>query len=192
MSSFLILPAKGGVKVGVLPGVDDVSVELTKILKRAKGPSLIGSWTWQKVNITLYGFKEGRKGTETTQEFPAPFDEEILYGDVCVVALVSKKPVNLTHDMWKKFYNSKSGGLDDDEDDDEDDEEEEDEDDEIDYEEEDIDDEIDEDVVNEEIVEEEEEEPVRVAVVRAKPAAMFKKIPKWMYQPDLNPESYPL
>jgi hypothetical protein len=110
----------------------------------------------------------------------------------------NKKLVPLTADMWKRFYNSKAGAYNDDEAgegedlEDEEDEEEEDE-------EEELEEEYDEEEMGEEDQdvgedagegEEEEDEPVLAPVVRAKGAAMFKKIPKWMYTADLKAESY--
>jgi hypothetical protein len=191
MSSFILLAAKGSVKQGKLPDLKEgIENALGKVLKRAKGPGLIGSWTSQKYKLYLYGYKEGRAGTENKNELAAPYDEEVVYGDACIVASLEKsplKPADFTADQYKKFYNSKFEEEDDGEDDDEDEE------DDV-EEEEDYDDELEEEEEEEEggeAIEEEEEEERRPALL-VKPSAGFKKIAKWMHQPELVAEEYPL
>lgn len=191
MSSFILLAAKGSVKQGKLPDLKEgIENALGKVLKRAKGPGLIGSWTWQKYKLYLYGYKEGRAGTENKNELAAPYDEEVVYGDACIVASLEKsalKPADFTADQYKKFYNSKFEEEDGDEEEGEDEEE----DDEV--EEEDYDDELEEEEEEEggEALEEEDEEERR-PVLLVKPSAGFKKIAKWMHQPELVAEEYPL
>lgn len=203
MSSFIILSAKGEVKAGALGDIKDgVEAALGKCLKRAKPPTLIGTWSWQKYKLFLYGYKEGRTGTENKHELHAPFDETVLFGDACVVASLDKtvdKLAPLTAELYKKFYNSKGGGFDEiaggDEDDGEDDEDEldDDDDDEIDDEEEDYEEGVDEDGVNDEVgnMDDDEEEEVR-PMLRIKSSGGFKKIAKWMHSPELVPEDYVL
>ena len=196
MSSFVILSAKGDVKQGKFAGdiVEEIETEIAKVLKRAKAPVLIGSWTWMKYKLYLYGYKEGRAGTENQHELLAPLNESVLYGDAIVVASLDKslvKPVAFTSELYKKFYNSKEelgAAGDDDEDDivDEDDEEEEEE------EEEDYDDEgVEEDGLEDEGLLEDEEEEVR-PMLRIKSSSGFKKIAKWVHAPELTQEEYVL
>ena len=189
MSSFIILSAKGAAKQAQLIDISDgVENALGKIFKRAKPPVLIGNWTWQKYKLYLYGYKEGRSGSENKNDIPSPYDEETLYGDACVIASLEKnvlKPADFTLDLYKRFYNSKedadNDGGEDEEDDEEDDEElEEEYEEEQEYEEED-----------DAIIEEEEEEEKRPALL-VKPSTGFKKIAKWMHQPELDTEKYVL
>ena len=197
MSSFILLNAKGAIKS---VAIDDMSAgadqALGKALKRAKPPQLIGSWTWQKYKLFLYGYKEGRAGTENKHELPPPNDEALLFGDACVIASLEKsaeKPALFTVEQYKKFYNTKFGGFDDivekaEEDDEDDEEEEEDEEDDI---EEDYEDDGVEDEEDGEVIEEEEEEEQR-PTLRIKPSAGFKKIAKWMHSPELTADAYVL
>jgi len=213
MSSFIHLTAKGEHKAGKLGDVSNgVEVMLGKVLKRTKDPQLIGSWVWQKYKLFLYGYKEGRAGTENKHDLPPPHDEILLFGDACVVASLEKsadKPATFSVDQYKKFYNSKFGGFEDitpvaaaaggkgaaaeDMDEVEEDGEDEDEDDEED-EEEDYED--DEGLGDEEDTpeiegdqEDEEDEPAR-PVVRIKPSSTFKKVARWMYLPELKADPY--
>ena len=137
MSSFIVLGAKGTIKQSTLDADSNTEDSLKKYLKRTKAPTLIGSWTWQKYKLFLYGFKEGRAGTENKHELPPPHDEVLLFGDACVVATLVKsstKPCSFTTDQYKNFYNVKFGGFEDIDGDEEDDNEEEEEDEEEDNE----------------------------------------------------------
>jgi len=195
MASYILLGSKGAIKSGSLDDMTNgIEAALGKSLKRAKSPALIGSWTWQKYKLFLFGYKEGRAGTENKHELPPPHDEVMLFGDACIVASLDKsaeKPASLTVDQYKKFYNTKFGGFDDvaekaDEEEEEEEEEEELEELEEDYDDEEIDEEEDGDVIEEE--EEEEEKPT----LRIKASAGFKKIAKWMHSPELTQEEYVL
>ena len=213
MSSFIHLTAKGEHKAGKLGDVSNgVEVMLGKFLKRTKDPQLIGSWVWQKYKLFLYGYKEGRAGTENKHELPAPHDEILLFGDACVIASLEKaadKPATFSVEQYKKFHNSKFGGFEDiapaaavagkggaiadDMDEGEEDGEDEEDDDEDDEEEDYEDDEglgDEEDTPNiEGDQEDEEDEPVR-PVVRIKPSSTFKKVARWMYLPELKADPY--
>ena len=191
MTSFVIINAKGDIKQGKMSGniTDDVENQLAKALKRAKVPVLIGSWTWQKYKLFLYGYKEGRAGTENNHEFHAPHNDVVLYGDAVVIANLDDKPVPFTVEIYKKFYNTKDGGDDDKDDDDDEIDEDDEEEEEEEYEE---DDGVEEDgMCDEEMLDEDEEEEIR-PMLRIKSTAGFKKIAKWMHSPELTPDEYVL
>jgi hypothetical protein len=200
MSSFIILTAKGEVKAAALGDVTaGVETAIGKALKRAKPPALVGTWAWQKYKLFLYGYKEGRTGTENKHELHEPHDELVLFGDAVIVASLDKsadKPAPFTAELYKKFYNSKGGGAYEDIEAGEDDgeEEEDDEEDIEEDEEEDFDDEgVEEDAVDEEDgnMDDDEEEDAR-PMLRIKPSSGFKKIAKWMHSPELVAEEYVL
>lgn len=201
MSSFILLNAKGGMKVSTveIPTGTTAEVALAKILKRAKSPALIGTWMWQKYKLFLYGYKEGRAGSENKHEMPPPHDEILLFGDSCIIASLEKcaeKPSPFTLDQYKKFFNHKIGGVEEVAEENDEDDVEEDMDDDDDEDEEDFDEEEEEAGDDEEgggVIEEggdeEEEEDMRPAL-RIKPSTGFKKIAKWMYIPELKPDEY--
>jgi hypothetical protein len=201
MSSFVIINAKGDIKQGKIPDdiTDNIENELAKALKRAKAPSFIGSWNWQKYKLFLYGYREGRAGTENKHDFHTPHNEVVLYGDALIIAsldMITKKPCPFTVENYKKFYNSKEEndtqdkddgddiGDEDDDDDEEDVEEEEEE-----YDDDDVDDE--DGGENYEILDDDDEEEIR-PMLRIKSSTGFKKIAKWMYSPELTPDEYVL
>jgi len=198
MSSFILLSAKGTIKLSTVDDLTNgVENALGKSLKRAKPPALIGSWSWQKYKLFLYGYKEGRAGTENKNELPPPHDSVVLFGDCCVIASLDKsaeKPAVFTVDQYKKFFNVKFGGQDDPDDKgDEEEEEEEEEDEEDEGLEEDYDEDgVEEDDEGEVIEDEEDEEEEQKPTLRVKASAGFKKIAKWMYAAELEPEQYVL
>jgi len=202
MASFILLNAKGGMKLSTLEinGNGTADAALAKILKRAKSPLLIGTWMWQKYKIFLYGYKEGRAGTENKHEMPPPHDEVLLFGDSCIIASLEKspeKPSPFTIEQYKKFFNNKIGGFEEitEENDEDDGDEEIDEDEEEDFDDDEDDVGVDEDdeggVGGAGDEDEEEEEDMRPAL-RIKLSTGFKKIAKWMYIPELKPEEYPI
>lgn len=197
MSSFIVLGAKGTIKQASLEDEANTEESLKKYLKRTKAPTLIGAWNWQKYKLFLYGYKEGRAGTENKHELPPPNDEALLFGDACVVASLVKNQNKLSPfsvDQYKKFYNTKFGGFEDL--DGEDDQGEDDEEMEMDSEDEE------EEIVDDEEEEEEspeilaggddDEEEDRRPVLKIKQSGGFKKIAKWMHSPELQEEAYPL
>jgi hypothetical protein len=197
MSSFIVLGTKGTIKQASLEDGDNTEEALKKYLKRTKAPCLIGSWTWQKYKLFLYGFKEGRAGTENKHEIPPPHAEVLLFGDACIVASLVKnqnKPSSFTTDQYKKFYNTKFGGFEDIDGDEDEEEEEEDAEDEAEDEddEEIIDDEEEEEDSAEILAGDDEEEEEQRPVLKIKQSGGFKKIAKWMHSPELQEEAYPL
>ena len=200
MSSFIVLGAKGTIKQASLEEGSNTDESLKKYLKRTKAPTLVGSWNWQKYKLFLYGYKEGRAGTENKHELPPPHDEVLLFGDVCIVASLTKNQNMLssfTTEQYKKFYNTKFGGFEDidgenvnDDDDENDCDDDGDEDADVEEEEEEqLED--DEEEADEAIgIEEEEEE--RRPVLKIKQSGGFKKIAKWMHNAELEEEKYPL
>jgi hypothetical protein len=187
-SSFLVLTAKGDFKNGGLGEIkDDIEGAIGKALKRAKPPAFIGSWNWQKYKLYLYGYKEGRAGTENKHEIHEPFDDVILFGDAVLIASLEKnpcKPAPFTQDLYKRFYNDDKGDDEEEEEEIEMDEIEEEEDE---YEEEDEG--VEEDDDTGVLDAEEEEEEIR-PMLRIKSASGFKKIAKWMHSPELVAEEY--
>lgn len=168
---------------------DEIPTRIAKILRKTKLPSKIGSWTYQKGALELWGYKDGRAGTENKHELPPPVDSTLIFGDAIMIALnEAEEPTNFTTAQYTKFYTQIFQGfesLDDDEDDDEDEIDEEDEEEEVDAEVE-----AEAEVEVEAEVEEEEEVEVKAAPKREYASARNKKIPKWAMAAELEEEEY--
>ena len=166
---------------------DEIPTRIAKILRKTKLPSKIGSWTYQKGALELWGYKEGRAGTENKHELPPPVDSTLIFGDAIMIALnEAEEATNFTTAQYTKFYTQIFQGFEslDEEDDDED---------EIDDDEEDdveVEAEAEAEVEVEVEVEEEEEVEVKAAPKREYASARNKKIPKWAMAAELEEEEY--
>jgi hypothetical protein len=167
---------------------DEIPTRIAKILRKTKLPVKIGSWTYQKGALELWGYKEGRAGTENKHELPPPVDSTLIFGDAIMIALnEAEEPTNFTTAQYTKFYTQIFQGFEslDDEDDDEDMEDEDEEGDDV-----EVEAEAEAEVEVEVEVEEEEEVEVKAAPKREYASARNKKIPKWAMAAELEEEEY--
>ena len=131
---------------------------VAKALRKTRPAEQIGAYTWKGRVLTVWGWKDGKAGTENKHELPPPLDSVLLFSDAVVVA-----EDDLTTEDWAAFYKHAFGvfeNLDSDEDetDEEEDEEEEEAEEEEAAEEEEEEAEEEEEEEDEEAEEEEEEE----------------------------------
>jgi len=71
--------------------------------------------------ILLFGKKDGRAGSENKYEFPPPIDNDIFFGNLCLVKCVTTDKddehenhfMSLSVDEWTKHYEALFGGFDD-------------------------------------------------------------------------------
>jgi hypothetical protein len=73
--------------------------------KSANGFDLQAKWG----NISLYGKKDGKAGSENKYEFPPPVDSLLLFG----ACLLKKDGENLDLKEWEAKYKELFGGFDD-------------------------------------------------------------------------------
>lgn len=108
MVQVVILAAKGDFKVGKV-GAKPSAAALAKALRKVKEPNFEGSYAWKDTTITIWGWTDGKAGTENKHELPPPHDKVLLFGDV--IAAVPKG--DLTIEQWKEFYNKAFKGFED-------------------------------------------------------------------------------
>lgn len=151
----ILLQAKGEVKKCKLADSLYAPIneeKLMNILKRKQAPSQLGVYKYNSMNLYLFGYKEGRAGTENKHELPPPYDESMFFGDILLIAskgsVWNKDLQTFLPDMYETFYEKAFGGFEDIEESSED---------ESDSEDESIVADVEEEIV-EEIVEEKEEE----------------------------------
>lgn len=133
----LLLTTKAEVKVAkinaVSSGVTLAHIQTT--LKAKKEPELLGTYKQKYKTIYLFGFTEGKAGTENKHELPPPLDSLLIFGNILLIATDKKdsysSPVPFSPEDYESFYNEAYGGFEDLEDDDEDDDENEEEEEEI-------------------------------------------------------------
>lgn len=98
---------------------NDTGDELYKKCKFKKndGFELRHSWKTKKQQYTfntvsLYARDTGKANTENKYDFPPPVDSILYFGCCCLVAYdVDNNIVDLSVDMWEKFYEDLFGGF---------------------------------------------------------------------------------
>ena len=135
MVNVVILSANGESRTlktaAIAAGAPVTGAAAAKAIRKTKPASALGTYKYKGATITLWGWDEGKAGTENKHELPPPHDEPLFFGDIVVTSSAG----DLTVDEWLVFYDVAFGGFDDldseseasdeEEDDDEEEEEEE-------------------------------------------------------------------
>ena len=104
---------------------------VAKSLRKTKPATPVITYTWSNKTLTVWGWTEGKAGTENKHEFPPDaegLEVSLLFGDAVVVAASG----DFTEEQYAAFYDEACGGfeaLDEGEEEDQEEEEEEEEDD---------------------------------------------------------------
>jgi len=110
----LLLLAKGEVKkVKLSKAISEKDVQ--DLLKKKTQPAEIGSYVYDELTLTLFGYTAGKAGTENKHELPPPLDSTIYFGDIILIASKStsswKAPVTFVQEQYEKFYQKAFGGF---------------------------------------------------------------------------------
>lgn len=86
---------------------------VAKVLRKKKAAELIGSWKAKDNTgqLQLWGWREGKAGTENKHELPPPHDEVLLFSDAVIVLVTGGSAVDFTAEMWSLFYDDAFGGF---------------------------------------------------------------------------------
>jgi hypothetical protein len=85
---------------------------VAKLLRKTKKPEAVGVYAFEELQLTVWGWKEGKAGTENKHELPPPIDEVLLFGDAVVSAVdADGAPQDLTVDEWETFYEEAFKGF---------------------------------------------------------------------------------
>ena len=88
---------------------------LTYKIKKGKG-NIERHCDWQIENnnvISLYGWKDGKPGSENPHEIPPPEDVDLYFGDILIIKSDSNKLVNFNKDNYEEFIETACGGFED-------------------------------------------------------------------------------
>jgi hypothetical protein len=110
MVQVVVLSANGDsrtLKTAAITGAA-TGAAVAKALRKARPAERIGAYTWKGRALTVWGWKEGKAGSENKHELPPPLDEVLLFGDTVVVA-----EEDLTAEDWGVFYKQAFGGFED-------------------------------------------------------------------------------
>jgi hypothetical protein len=107
MVQTVVLCANGEHKTSRI--VDVTAAGIAKAMRKVKQPGILGTYTWSEQTLTLWGWAEGRAGTENKHELPPPHDKGLFFSDIIVV----NSGGDLTVAAWKEFYDAAFKGVED-------------------------------------------------------------------------------
>lgn len=125
--STVVLTTKGDIKQVKITYKDELSIkDIQKYYKKKTEPEYIGQYEYKSKYLHLFGYTEGKSGTENKHELPPPHDTAVLFGDILIISSIImdeyKNPTNMKVEEYETFYTNAYGGLmSDDEEDEEDD-----------------------------------------------------------------------
>lgn len=107
MVQVVVLCANGEHKSSKIADVSAAGI--AKANRKVKQPAVLGSYTWNEQTLTLWGWAEGRAGTENKHELPPPHDKGLFFSDL----IVSSSAGDFTVAAWKEFYEVAFKGFED-------------------------------------------------------------------------------
>lgn len=127
----ILLQAKGDIKKIKLKDLKNkeplTQDSLQQILKKKTLIKFIGSYEYDSMTISLFGYTSGKTGTENKHELPPPHNTEQLFSDSLIIASKDSSwtdPINFTTEQYEKFYQHAFGNEFEDDDNEDDSEEE--------------------------------------------------------------------
>jgi DNA-directed RNA polymerase subunit M/transcription elongation factor TFIIS len=109
----IVFTAKGDIKKAKLPLTDGCLSEeaIQTYLKKKTEPTQLGKYSHEGVAFLLYGYTEGKSGTENKYEFPPPYDSLLPFGDVLLIVSSLQRPSPYSQAQWEIFYEQAMGGF---------------------------------------------------------------------------------
>jgi cobalamin biosynthesis protein CobT len=118
--SVVVLPQNGDdartqKTAALTAGVAPTSDAVAKVLRKKKVAELIGTWKPKggSGQLQLWGWRDGKAGTENKHELPPPHDEILLFGDSVIVSVAGSGTADLTAESWATFYDEAFCGFED-------------------------------------------------------------------------------
>jgi len=108
----LLLTSTGDMKSGKLTIKSEATgcqlSDIQTYLKKKKAPAQIGTYAWKSNTLFLFGYTDGKAGTENKHELPPPHDTQLIFGDIVVMMSKDKrsfaKPLPIKQDDYETFY----------------------------------------------------------------------------------------
>jgi len=107
MVQLVVLSITGEARTLKSTASEVTGLTIAKSFRKAKPAELIGLYTHKTHTLQLWGWKEGKAGTENKHELPPPHDEILLFGD----AVIASTSGNFTVEEWSAFYDAAFGGF---------------------------------------------------------------------------------
>jgi len=109
----LVLSANGESRQSRITSGELTSAAVTKLCRKTRPAEEIGTYVFGELTLTVWGWKEGKAGTENKHELPPPLDKVLLFGDVVVGAAATEDGAvhGFTVAQWDKFYKDAFKGF---------------------------------------------------------------------------------
>jgi chemotaxis protein histidine kinase CheA len=109
MVQIIVLNAKGDVRVAKTTAFtgEPTGATVAKALRKTKPAESIGVYTVQEAMWTIWGWREGKAGTENKHELPPPLDKILLFGD----AVITSDSGELSTEAWSEFLEQAFEGF---------------------------------------------------------------------------------
>ena len=111
IAQILLLTSTGDMKSGKLTIKSETTgcqlSDIQTYLKKKKAPTQIGTYAWKSNTLFLFGYTDGKAGTENKHELPPPHDTQLVFGDIVVLLSKDKrsfaKPLPIKQDDYETF-----------------------------------------------------------------------------------------
>lgn len=108
----VVLSANGECRQSRLAG-EVSAATVSKLCRKTKPATVIGTYDYGELTLTVWGWSDGKAGTENKHELPPPLDEGLLFGDAVISAAATEDDgvQNLSVVQWEKFYETAFKGF---------------------------------------------------------------------------------
>lgn len=97
--------------------IDNLDNKFVKNILKNKGIGNIErQCDWELENniiFSIFGWSNGKSGTENKHELPPPVDEDLLFGDMLIIKTILGKVYDLSKEDYANFYELAFGGFED-------------------------------------------------------------------------------
>jgi hypothetical protein len=118
MVQVIVLSANGEKRVLKSTAITGVPTGemIAKALRKKTVAEKIGVWEGEEADVfILWGWRDGKAGTENKHELPPPHDKVLLFGDAIVTFHEDEdgEALNVKLDQWTTFYDTAFEGFED-------------------------------------------------------------------------------
>lgn len=109
----VVLSANGESRQSRVTSTEVTEATVMKLCRKTKPAVAVCTYEFGELTLTVWGWKEGKAGTENKHELPPPLDEGLLFGDAVVsaVAMEDDSAQSFTVAQWEEFYKEAFKGF---------------------------------------------------------------------------------
>jgi hypothetical protein len=109
----VLLSANGESRQSRVTSTEVTEATVTKLCRKTKPAVAVCTYEFGELTLTIWGWKEGKAGTENKHELPPPLEEGLLFGDAVVSAVATEddSAQSFTVAQWEEFYKDAFKGF---------------------------------------------------------------------------------